>query len=103
MQQREHRSPIHNGRVQLQRATHQSSPQEYDVLNISRGGLCFQSQDSFELNETVSLKVSIEQEAILTAKGRVCYRNTADASQASNYGLSFLDNFIDADYIRQHK
>ena len=103
MQQREARSVINESSVQLQREPTKNSPQQYKVLNISRGGLCFQSDDSFELNEMVKLSVTIKDKNILTANGRVCYRKTLDGNNASNYGLSFLDHFIDADFIRSQK
>ena len=103
MQQRETRSTINNSSVQLSRAVQHSSLEEYKILNISRGGLCFQSDKLFELNEKVKLNVIIEKQNILTANARVCYHNESAEKNASNYGLSFLDNFIDADFIRQQK
>ena len=103
MQQRETRSTISNSSVQLSRAPEHSSSQEYKILNISRGGLCFQSDELFELNEKVKLNVIIQEQSILTANARVCYHNETADKNASNYGLSFLDNFIDADFIRQQK
>ena len=103
MQQRETRSAINDSSVQLSRAAQPSSPQEYKILNISRGGLCFQSDELFELNEKVKLNVIVKEQNILTANARVCYHNESSDNNASNYGLSFLDNFIDADFIRQQK
>lgn len=101
MQQREPRHPIDNGLVELQRPSTETRPHEYRVLNISRGGLCFQSDEDFELNETVKLNVRIDKKQILSANGRVCYRNHNDAHPC--YGLSFLDDFIDADFLREKK
>lgn len=103
MQQREIRSIISDSLVQLSRAADHNLPQEYKVLNISRGGLCFQSDELFELNVMVKLNVIIKEQNILTANGRVCYHNETNDKSASNYGLSFLDHFIDADFIRQQK
>jgi len=103
MQQRETRSIINDSSVQLSRTSEQGPSQEYKVLNISRGGLCFQSSELFELNEKVKLDVIIKEQNILTANGRVCYHNETDDKAISNYGLSFLDHFIDADFIRQQK
>jgi len=105
MHQREARSQVKNSIVQLVRSTSDNSENEYRVLNISRGGLCFQSHDEFDLNEVVKLNLMINQQAIHTASGRVCYRNQLEthnpsSSTESHYGLSFLDHFIDADYIR---
>jgi len=103
MQQRETRSIISDSFVQLSRASNESSSQEYKVLNISRGGLCFQSSEIFELNEKVELNVTVKKQSILIANGRVCYHNVTDDKNTSHYGLSFLDHFIDADFIRQQK
>ena len=103
MQQRETRSTIKDSSVQLSRNSEQGSSQEYKVLNISRGGLCFQSSELFDLNEMLKLNVIIKEQCILTANGRVCYHNETDDKNVSNYGLSFLDHFIDADFIRQQK
>lgn len=103
MQQRETRSVINDSSVQLLRAAEHSSPQEYKVLNISRGGLCFQSNELFETNEVFKLNVIIKKQCILTANGRICYYNKTDDKNTSNYGISFLDHFIDADFIRQQK
>jgi len=102
MQQRETRSIINDSSVQLTRASEQSPSQEYKVLNISRGGLCFQSNETFELNEKVKLNVTVKAKSILIANGRVCYHNET-GDNTSHYGLSFLDHFIDADFIRQQK
>lgn len=103
MQQREPRHFIDNGSVELQRPSTENRPRphEYKVLNISRGGLCFQSDEDFELNETLKLNVRIGEKRILSANGRVCYRNHDEAH--SCYGLSFLDDFIDADFLREKK
>ena len=103
MQQRETRSIINDSSVQLSRASEENSPQAYKVLNISRGGLCFQSSEAFELNEKVKLNVTVKDQSILIANGRVCYHNETDDKNTSHYGLSFLDHFIDADFIRQQK
>lgn len=107
MHQREARSQVKNSIVQLVRSTSNSSEKDYRVLNISRGGLCFHSNDEFDLNEIVKLSLMINQQAIHKASGRVCYRNQLDnsassSSTESHYGLSFLDHFIDADYIREN-
>lgn len=103
MQQRDVRSFISDSSVQLSRSSENNTPHQYSVLNISRGGLCFKSNDPFELNEMVKLSVTIKQQNILTANGRICYRNENGGENESNYGLSFLDHFIDADFIRSQK
>ncbi len=100
MQHREDRSAIGNGRVQIRRNSADDQP-SYPVLNISRGGLCFQSADSYELNEVVELDISLDSKPLHHASARICYRNQTDGSSSASYGLSFLDHFIDADLIRQ--
>ena len=92
------------GIVQLlhQAADNQQALDEYHLVNISRGGLCFESQDSFELNEQVTLNVLIQQQKIHSAKARICYRHKK-AEQDTCYGLSFLDRFIDSDVIKSNR
>ncbi len=99
MQQRETRSSISNGRVQIKRNSDTELP-SYPIINISRGGLCFESTDNFELNEVVELDISLNTRSHHHASARICYRNEIEDSPSSSYGLSFLDSFIDADLIR---
>lgn len=103
MQQRDARLFISDSSVQVSRKSENHTPQQYSVLNISRGGLCFKSNEPFELNEQVNLSVTIKQQNVLTANGRICYCNDTGGKDESNYGLSFLDHFIDADFLRSHK
>ncbi len=106
MRQREIRTIVNNCSVHLQRqekiSDQSSNTQEkkYSVVNISRGGICFQSNESFELNELINLKLCVKQQSVHCAKGRICYRNRLETNEASQYGLSFLDNFIDTDVLR---
>lgn len=95
---REDRTLINNSIVLLQRQANQR--QQYKVINISRGGLCFQSKDDFELNEVVDLSLTIDQQTVHKANARVCYRNKASTDEMTNVGLSFLDKFIDNGIIR---
>ncbi|VAW73490.1 hypothetical protein MNBD_GAMMA10-1046 [hydrothermal vent metagenome] len=101
MQQRESRTSVTNSLVQLQRGENVSDYNEYSVINVSRGGLCFESGDAYELNEVVQVNVVIDQQAIHFANARICYRDNADKHSTAHYGLSFLDRFIDADLIRR--
>ena len=104
MLKRESRSSVNDGYVQLSRETDKQHTTQYKIVNISRGGLCFQSTDSFELNEVLCMNVTVDDTRILqNACGRVCYRNPQDKDSNANYGLSFLDKFIDADFVRSHK
>ncbi len=100
MQQRENREHIREGTIELQRGNSAQSSHEYPIVNISRGGLCFQSRDNYELNEVVRFNIRINQQEIIhSASGRVCYRNET-AQKAPVYGLSFLDHFLDSDALR---
>ncbi len=102
MVERDTRSSIHEGVVQLQRTSERRPQHEYPILNISRGGLCFHSDDAYELNEEVKLNVVIDHHEVLhLARARVCYRNDAPDAHHCNYGLSFLDRFIDTDVVRE--
>lgn len=101
MQHRDHRSTLHEGIVQLQRTSEPLPRHEYPILNISRGGLCFQSDESFDLNEEVRLNVLIDQHEIMhLVRARVCYCNDTGKQHLSQYGLSFLDHFIDTEVVR---
>ena len=101
MQQRESRTLVDNSSVQLEREPAGQTGKEYRVLNISRGGLCFESKkEEFQLNEIIKLNLTIDKHSIHKANGRVCYCNCVNNEKPTSYGLSFLDKFIDADYLR---
>jgi len=101
MQQRDIRTSISNSSVQLEKIPLSQPPKEYRVLNISRGGICFESpQADFELNEVIKLNLLLNKHSIHKANGRVCYCNQHTDGDTSAYGLSFLDKFIDADFLR---
>ncbi len=101
MLQREIRNRIANSTVQLHRNTKVSDCYEYALVNISRGGLCFESHDAYELNEVLQANVAIDKQEIHAASGRICYRTKTADESTTRYGLSFLDHFIDADLIRR--
>ena len=101
MQKREIRTLVNNSSVHLERTSDKQIQTEYKVLNISRGGLCFESKsEEFQLNEVIKLDLTIDKHSIHKANGRVCYCNNEDS--ASAYGLSFLDKFIDTDILRSN-
>ncbi len=100
MRHREIRTLVNNCSVQLQRQENSPTQDKYSVINISRGGICFQSNQQFELNEVVELNLCVKQKSVHHAKGRICYRNQQTAKNTSHYGLSFLDKFIDTDVLR---
>ena len=101
MLHRETRTLVTNCFVKLGRNNTEQAQQKYRIINISRGGLCFQCDDQFDLNETVQLNVLINEKDVHSANGRVCYRNKLEKPDATQYGLSFLDKFIDTDIIRE--
>jgi len=106
MQQREIRTLVSNSTVELKRDLNKKPQNEtahktYKVLNISRGGLCFEcSTEEFELNEVIKLDLIIDKHSIHKASGRVCYCNSCSDDKPAAYGLSFLDKFIDTDILR---
>ncbi len=100
MRHREIRTLVNNCSVQLQRLENAPTQEKYPVINISRGGICFQSNDNFELNEVVEINLCVKQHSVHNAKGRICYHKQQDTKDTSHYGLSFLDNFIDTDVLR---
>jgi len=104
MQQRDIRTRVKNSFVQLEKPSNTNINKEYKVLNISRGGICFESEQlDFELNEIIKLNLIMDEHSIHKANGRVCYCNQCTDSDVSAYGLSFLDKFIDADLLRGRK
>ena len=102
MQQRDNRNLVDNCYVQLVRQPYNLAQKKYEVLNISRGGLCFVTNDEYELNERVKLNIVIDQKQVHSASGRVCYRSHLQALNTSSYGLSFLDNFVDTETLCEH-
>jgi len=101
MQQRDIRTKVNNSSVQLEKISVSQPSKEYRVLNISRGGICFESPlEDFELNEVIKLNLILDKHSIHKANGRVCYCNQCTDSNTSAFGLSFLDKFIDADFLR---
>jgi len=102
MQERDNRTLVDNCYVQLVRQPYTLAQKKYEVLNISRGGLCFVTNDEYELNEHVKLNIVIDKKQVHSASGRVCYRSHLDALNTESYGLSFLDNFVDTEILCNH-
>jgi PilZ domain len=102
MQQRDIRTRVSHSRVQLVKTPNEQKKNEYNVLNISRGGLCFEcNADEFELNDVMTLNLIVDEHSIHKANARVCYCNLTAAKNSAQYGLSFLDKFIDVEVIRE--
>ncbi len=103
MLQRDARTTAINCTLLLHRLTDAPGrKKEYEIINISRGGLCFASHNIYDLNEVLQVDIIKNRQAIHSASGRVCYRTRVDKENLACYGLSFLDHFIDGDLIR-HK
>jgi len=101
MQQRDIRTRVNNSYVQLEKSSHTEFCKDYKVLNIGRGGICFESeQEEFELNEIIKLDLIMDEHSIHKANGRVCYCNQCSDKETLSYGLSFLDKFIDTNLLR---
>jgi len=101
MKQREIRTYLNSSLVQLIKPTDENVFNVYKILNISRGGICFESNENdFELNEIIELNILLNKKSIHTARGRICYYNISSNKNLVQYGLSFLDNFIDVDVLR---
>lgn len=99
MQQRESRARANDSTVQLERSTAEKSLKQYRVLNVSRGGLCFESEnDEFVLNEIIKFDLKVNSHSVHKANGRVCYCNSDDKN-SSVYGLSFVDKFLDMELL----
>jgi|GEM_PF-1524114 len=103
MRPRANRNKVKNCTLRLQRlpADNLRSPESHPLINISRGGLCFQSNRRYDLNETLELDISLNNKSILHAQGRICYRNPTTEHKYAIYGLSFIDHFVDADLLRE--
>lgn len=101
MQQRDKRTRISNSSVELINTSGKPPGKAYKILNISRGGICFESpQQDFELNETLKFNLMIDNHSIHQGNGRVCYCKQFNDPNDSAFGLSFLDTFIDMDILR---
>ena len=74
---------------------------EYGIDNISRGGLRFQSQDVFCIDDLINISVYINSEVIHNGHCRICYFEHDNTSQNGDYyGLSFIDKFMDMEFCR---
>ena len=94
MLRRDKRKPTRNTHLDLIRLfDNQQKYKNFPVYNISRGGLCFSSNESFDVDERVQITVFEEQQIIHQALGRICYRTETNSGN-DVYGLSFLDNYI---------
>jgi len=76
----------------------QDNNEKYTVHNISRGGLRFSSQKTFEIDERINISVYLTGDKTHQAKGRICYFViNNETSDGNYYGVSFLDNFLKMD------
>ena len=76
----------------------QDDKKNYTVHNISRGGLRFSSNETFEIDLRINVTVYHEKSQIHQAKGRICYFLVdGENNNGIYYGLSFLDNYLKID------
>ena len=98
MIRRERRQSLKNAYVKLNEAykNYDYKNQQYSINNISRGGLCFTTQDVFIVDDIINASIYIDDEIVHSAKCRICYfEENKTPENSSNYGLSFVDKFID--------
>ncbi len=95
MNQREKRQAIKGAFLIIES---QNNNEKYTVHNISRGGLRFSSQKTFEIDERINITVHLASNKTHQARGRICYFVINNENSEGNYyGLSFLDNFLKMD------
>ncbi|MDQ1362633.1 MAG: PilZ protein [Pseudomonadota bacterium] len=100
MIRKDYRLAIGNAWVQLQRmhAEDRSAVDgtRYPVYNISRGGLRFSGNETFEAQERIKVILHLPNNTEHHSLGRICYCEPDTENQAvTYYGVSFLDNFLD--------
>lgn len=67
--------------------------EHFPIENISRGGIRFSSEETFDLQERVSLNLYIDGKLSHQANGRICYHDE-DNNHNNFYGVSFLDKYL---------
>jgi len=100
MMRKDYRLAIENAWLEFQRIHIDSSinaiSARHQVYNISRGGLRFSSNETFESQERIQVTLHLPNNTEHKSLGRICYCETCEETQASTYyGVSFLDNFLD--------
>lgn len=101
MLRRENRKSISGAYFKLNTPykTQEPADTEFEILNISRGGLRFSTNQSFIVDDRINITVYLENKQIHTANGRICYSQRGKITDNNHYyGLSFLDNFIDMSF-----
>ena len=71
-----------------------NNPTQYPIENISRGGLRFQSTETYRVDERIEIIVKLPNGNTHSAMARICYFENDD-NDNSYYGVSFLDNFLE--------
>ena len=100
MIRKETRHPLNNAHLTLHRELTETEKDkhEYPVKNISRGGLRFSSNDSYEIDERIEISVFLKDQEVHHAHARICYC-TNDQNNGFYYGVSFLDKFVDMSLV----
>jgi hypothetical protein len=100
MTRKEYRLAINHAWLQLQRmqlaSDSSATDTRYQVYNISRGGLRFSSNTTFEAQERIKVTLHLPNNTEHHSLGRICYSEEDPQNQTLFfYGVSFLDNFLD--------
>jgi hypothetical protein len=100
MMRQDYRLAIENAWLELQRMHPESAPPaagaRHQVYNISRGGLRFSCDETFETQERVQVTLHLPNNTEHASTGRICYCEADEENPTVVfYGISFLDNFLD--------
>lgn len=97
MVRRDNRHAIQGAIIQLApvEASAVDSAPEFQVNNISRGGIQFASTRPFELEQRIRLLLKLPNGRQHSATGRICYRDKQPGNDGDYYGISFLDHYLD--------
>jgi hypothetical protein len=97
MVEREKRQQVEASYLQLNKQHTENNKIKYPIENISRGGLRFFSKEEFEIDDRYELNIHLENGKIHSALGRICYcENNASEKKGHYYGISFLNNYLEA-------
>ncbi|MDH5473904.1 MAG: PilZ domain-containing protein [Gammaproteobacteria bacterium] len=95
MIQRETRQASKGAQVSLKKSSPGSNngiEDKYPVDNISRGGLRFSCNQTFDIDERVELTLFLSNGHVHNLHGRICYCQNNNKNH--DYGISFLDPYL---------
>ena len=95
MKRSDQRLEVNNSYLTIHRNTDVSHDdnEHFPIENLSRGGIRFCSEEHFDLEERVSLKLYIDGKLSHQANGRICYHDE-DTNHNNFYGVSFQDKYL---------